>query len=52
MHAVLHDASGCMKRYSNEGPDYIYVLGAHSPELSQDMLTWTNISLASSTVAS
>jgi len=33
MHAVLHDASGFMKRYSNDGPGYIYVLGTHSPEL-------------------
>ena len=33
MHAVLHDASGFMKRYSNEGPGYIYVLGTYSPEL-------------------
>ena len=33
MHAVLHDPSGFMKRYSNEGPGYIYVLGTHSPEL-------------------
>ena len=33
MHAVLHDASGFKKRYSNEGPGYIDVLGKHSPEL-------------------
>ena len=33
MHAVLHDASSFMKRYSNEGPGYIYVLGTHSTEL-------------------
>ena len=33
MQAVLHDASGFKKRYSNEGPGYIYVLGTHSPEL-------------------
>ena len=33
MHSVLHDASGFMKRYSNEGPGYIYVLLTHSPEL-------------------
>ena len=33
MHAVLHDASGFMKIYSNEGPVYIYVLRIHSPEI-------------------
>ena len=33
MHALLHDASGFMRRYSNERSGYIYVLGTHSPEL-------------------
>ena len=33
MHAVLHDASAFMKRYSIEGPGYIYIQGTHSPEL-------------------
>ena len=33
MHAVLHDTPGFTKRYSNEGPGYIYVLGKHAPKL-------------------
>ena len=33
MHVVLHDASGFFKRYSNEGPGFIYVMVKHSPGL-------------------
>ena len=50
MQAVLHDASGFMKRYSNGGPRYIYLLGTHSPELRKHASA--DISRASSTVAS
>ena len=37
-HAVLYDAIGFMKRYSNEGPGCFYVLGTHSPELLNTIL--------------
>ena len=39
MQPVLHDASVFMKRYSNDGHGYIYVLGTHSPELLNTFFT-------------
>ena len=32
LHTVLHDATGYIKRHSNEGPVYFFVWGTHSPQ--------------------